>query len=90
MKIHLRNSYEPALPDSDLTVFVDVFRASTTLCSIMSRPVKKVLGINDYDIIKKHLNEEFILFSEVFNDGYDNSPTIAKTWPPEPAITPGG
>lgn len=81
MSIVVRNSYEqPAAQSSaDIAIFCDVFRASTTLLTILSKSPRQVLLTNDEQTANRYVNQGAILFSEVFAGGFDNSPSQAET-----------
>lgn len=80
MRIITRNSYETvcAGPSADGAVFCDVFRASTTLITILSRRPARVVLTNDEQTAKRLVAAGAVLFSEVFSGGFDNSPSQAR------------
>jgi len=76
MIIDIRNSYQPGAGEYDLTVFIDVFRASTTLLYIFRSGALEVIGVNRRDVIDGYLEKGYRLVSEVYGDGIDNSPSL--------------
>jgi len=76
MLTNIRNSYQPAVKEYDLTVFIDVFRASTTLLQIFRAGATEVIGVNDKALITKYVESGYRLISEVFKGGIDNSPSL--------------
>lgn len=75
MKISKRNSYEHSTKRYDISVFIDVFRASTSLLYLFHQGVKEVVLPQHDDLIPSLLKKEFILVSEVYAEGLDNSPS---------------
>ncbi len=80
LNISVRNSYQtPAVksPASkhDLTVFIDVFRASTTLLTLLKHGAGEVVGIYDPALIRDYMSRGYLLVSEVIDEGLDNSPS---------------
>ena len=75
MNIVKRHAYEQKEKTHEMTVFIDVFRASTSLLYLFQRNVEEIiLPLND-DRIPTLLNQGYVLVSEVLSDGLDNSPT---------------
>lgn len=82
MQIVTRNSYDPPFTvpqESHAIVFCDVFRASTTLLTVLSQAPSRVVLTNDEDTARRWTKEGAVLFSEVFAGGYDNSPSQARS-----------
>lgn len=80
MRIVSRNSYETVNvgTSADGAVFCDVFRASTTLLTILSRSPGRVVLTNDEKTAQRLVADGAVLFSEVFSGGFDNSPSQAR------------
>lgn len=74
MRIVVRNSYEPRRAPAAVTVFFDIFRASTTLLALMSQKPRLLVAVNDAESARRYAEEGYALFSEVYPGGYDNSP----------------
>ena len=81
MQIVIRNSYEPSPfgTNTDVAIFCDVFRASTTLLTLANSKAKDIYLTNDEETALNFVKKGAVLFSEVFKGGYDNSPTQVKT-----------
>jgi phosphosulfolactate phosphohydrolase-like enzyme len=96
MRISIRQGFEPrtsrsdgrgeeaglsshALPD--VSVFIDVVRAATTLAALLSRRPREVLATNERAVVERLRGDGYLLVSEVFDGGYDNSPTQLLTAP---------
>ena len=63
---------------SGVAVVIDVFRATTTIACLLQSQADKILVLPDANDIKKYcFNENYACFSEVVEEGYDNSPIIA-------------
>lgn len=78
MRITIRNPWLPRPPSvtpPDVAVFFDVFRASTTLAALVSKEPREILSTNDRAAIDAFVSEGYMLVSEVFQGGLDNSPT---------------
>ena len=75
MNINIRNSFDPEFINSDISVVIDIFRASTTICYILNQVPKIVLGVNSLDNASKWINDGYQLVSEVYDGGFDNSPS---------------
>lgn len=76
MRVTVRNSYESSPNASpDVAVFFDVFRASTTLLSLVHVGASTILSANDEETCRAYLGRGYELISEVFRGGIDNSPT---------------
>lgn len=74
MEIYIRNAFEKAVSGSDVTVFIDVFRASTTLAYLLSRGAE-VLCAQDMRVVEQCRTLGYTLVSEVVSGGLDNSPS---------------
>jgi 2-phosphosulfolactate phosphatase len=81
MRVICRNSYEQPndYQQASVAIFCDVFRASTTLLTILGRLPARVILTNDEETARKFVREGAVLFSEVFGGGFDNSPTQARS-----------
>lgn len=81
MNVVVRNSYEQPSGNglTEVAVFCDVFRASTTLLTILSRSPKKVFLTNKEEVAAQHVANGAVLFSEVWSGGFDNSPYQAAS-----------
>jgi phosphosulfolactate phosphohydrolase-like enzyme len=81
MQIITRNSFEPSPfgTSTDVAIFCDVFRASTTLLTLAAFRAKEIYLTNDESIANNFVANGAILFSEVFKGGYDNSPSQARS-----------
>jgi 2-phosphosulfolactate phosphatase len=81
MQIVTRNSYEmsPFGKETDIAIFCDIFRASTTLLTLANSGSKEIYLTNDEDTVSGFVKKGAILFSEVFKGGYDNSPTQVRS-----------
>ena len=76
MDIVIRQSFEAKVgAAADVTVFFDVFRASTTLAALVSRRPAEILSTNDFAKVEQMIAEGALLVSEVFAGGLDNSPS---------------
>ena len=75
MKISKRHSYNHQTDKADISVFIDVFRASTSLPLLFHQGVKEVVLLQNDDLIPSFLDKEYILVSEVYSKGMDNSPS---------------
>lgn len=82
MKIIIRQLLEGAKEAKGLTVIIDVFRAFSTACYVMSNNAKRILPVSDINLAYelKRSNPDYILMGERFEqkpDGFDfgNSPT---------------
>lgn len=80
MDIVLRHSFEPSGTKGAATVavFCDVFRASTTLLTILSKNPERVFLTNDEETASAYVARGALLFSEVFRGGFDNRPSQAE------------
>jgi phosphosulfolactate phosphohydrolase-like enzyme len=80
MSIFVRNSYEQPAANglADVAIFCDVFRASTTLLTILNKSPGQVLLTNDEPTANRYVAQGAVLFSEVFAGGFDNSPSQAE------------
>ncbi len=81
MQIITRNSFEPSPfgTSTDVAIFCDVFRASTTLLTLAASRAKEIFLTNDESTANDFVAKGAILFSEVFKGGYDNSPTQVRS-----------
>ncbi len=81
MKISLRPGYEPEMPTTipDVRVIIDVFRASTTTLAILENGAQSLFIANDFDLLKTFSEDGYLIVSEVFDLGIDNSPTLVKS-----------
>jgi phosphosulfolactate phosphohydrolase-like enzyme len=80
MKVYIRNSFEKSECQSELTVFIDILRASTTLLYLLKNRPKSILSFGSIEKLKGHMEQKdgkCMLFSEQFNEYFDNSPSIA-------------
>lgn len=76
VKVFVRNSYETsAVRKADVAVFFDVYRASTTLLSLVHVGASRILSANDEETCRKYHADGYELISEVFRGGIDNSPS---------------
>lgn len=75
LNVTIRNSYQSPAVKHDLTVFIDVFRASTTLLTLLKHGAGEVVGINDSALVRTYMSRGYLLVSEVINEGLDNSPS---------------
>lgn len=79
MSIILRAGYETSADsEPDIRIIIDVFRASTTTLAILEGGAESLLVTNDFDEIKKHSENGYLVVSEVFDLGIDNSPSLIK------------
>jgi phosphosulfolactate phosphohydrolase-like enzyme len=79
MKISLRPGYEPESANApDLRIIIDVFRASTTTLAILENGARTLMIANDFELLKKFSEDGYLIVSEVFDLGIDNSPTLVK------------
>lgn len=78
MRVEIRNAFTPPQQIPDARVFIDVFRASTTSLALLDAGVDSLLIANDLKLIQKLSQDGYLLVSEVFDLGIDNSPTIVK------------
>ena len=90
MHITIRNAFDLAskrnLPE--VRIFIDVFRASTTTLALLDAGVKTLLIANSLDLIENLSRQGYLVVSEVFHLGLDNSPTLIKKLasPPDKAV----
>lgn len=75
MDITKRHAFERQAATFDVSVFIDVFRASTSLSYLFHQGVKEVILPRHDEHIPSLLKEGFWLVSEVYSDGLDNSPS---------------
>lgn len=78
MRITLRQSFKARAADldpPDMAVFFDVFRASTTLAALIGQKPQEILSTNDRLVVEGLVADGYVLVSEVFQGGLDNSPT---------------
>jgi phosphosulfolactate phosphohydrolase-like enzyme len=74
--VRIREAFEPAGPvPVDVRIFFDVFRASTTLVALLARGAGRIVSTNDEAAVRRYHADGYLLVSEVFAGGYDNSPT---------------
>ena len=59
----------------DISVFIDVFRASTSLVFLFHQGVKEIVLPQEDDLIPSLLKNGYLLVSEVYTEGLDNSPS---------------
>ncbi|HLE11091.1 MAG: hypothetical protein A2504_01655 [Bdellovibrionales bacterium RIFOXYD12_FULL_39_22] len=78
MKIYMRNSYETEIKEADVSIFMDIFRASTTINYIFKWRPAHVVGVNTLDDAKMWMRRGYLLVSEVFDGGFDNSPSAMR------------
>lgn len=62
----------------DVRIVIDVFRASTTAIALLDASVEELLVANELDILKRYSALGYLVVSEVFDLGIDNSPTLVK------------
>lgn len=79
MKIDIRHSYTPKTQNYALTVFIDVFRATTTLLYITASGAEKVVNTASEETAKQLMGQGYELISEVLKGGADNSPYYIST-----------
>lgn len=58
-------------------VFIDVFRACSTIVSLLSSEIEKVILMNPEKSGREDPDEQQIVFSEMLPHHYDNSPLLA-------------
>lgn len=75
MDIRIFRSYEKNDFNSEVTVFIDVFRAATTLACIFEKGCNKVVIPMDDAQIPGYIDQGYALVSEVLKTGMDNSPS---------------
>ncbi|MDD4004616.1 MAG: 2-phosphosulfolactate phosphatase [Elusimicrobiaceae bacterium] len=75
MKISVRSAFEQPSAQSEATVFIDVFRAATTLCYLLRYGAGEVVGAQDAARISQYRKKGYILVSEIMAGGLDNSPS---------------
>ena len=75
MEVKIQDSFEPSAKISELAVFIDIFRASTSIICLLHRGARKVLGIRDEEELKAALAAGYRLVSEVVKTDMDNSPS---------------
>ena len=82
MKISVRNSYEAPVNGADITVFFDIFRASTTLVTLASKHPDIIVSSNHLPTIRNYQESGYRLLSEVYTGDFDNSPTqvMSESW----------
>ncbi len=81
MKIEIIHSFQNANQAKGLAVIIDVFRAFSTTCFVVSNGVKMIISVDDIDLaynLKKE-NPDYVLMGErndIVPDGFDfgNSP----------------
>lgn len=73
MKIFVRNAYEKTPQSAAITVFIDVFRASTALACMLKNGAEIVGAVNP-KIVAEYKRRGFLVSSEVVRGGMDNSP----------------
>lgn len=80
MHIRIRPGYDiPTSTDiPDIRILIDVFRASTTSLAILESRAQKLVIANNFELIQKLSTEGYLVISEVFDLGIDNSPTLIK------------
>ena len=75
MKIILINSFDKTDNLGDLVLFVDIFRASTTIVTLFANNATKIVGVKSLQQAQEFVAKNYLLVSEVYDGGYDNSPT---------------
>lgn len=80
MQVNIRPGYEPSnsLVIPDVRILIDVFRASTTTLAILESNARKLVIANDFDLIQNLSGQGYLVVSEVYDLGVDNSPTLIK------------
>lgn len=79
MQVEIRPGYDIiSSHDYELRVIIDVFRASTTAVAILESGANELVIANKLDVLQRFSREGFVIISEVFNLGLDNSPTLVK------------
>lgn len=77
MNVFIRNAFEKSPDNADITVFIDVFRASTTLAYLLKNAGAEIIGAENPVIVEKYKTEGYVVVSEVMGGGLDNSPSEA-------------
>lgn len=79
MQIQIRPGYDiPSSLEYELRVIIDVFRASTTAVAILESEASELVVANELVVLQRLFEEGYIIVSEVFDLGLDNSPTLVK------------
>ena len=76
----IRNGFDSRPLDwmPDISILIDVFRASTTSIAILETRPLEYLVANDFNLIRELLENSYRLISEVYDLGIDNSPTLVR------------
>ena len=82
MNIRIQNGFEdrPINWMPNVSIIIDVFRASTTTLAILEKRPTEYLIVNELDLIKDLLENSYRLISEVYDLGIDNSPTLVRQY----------
>ncbi|MBK9323720.1 MAG: 2-phosphosulfolactate phosphatase [Bdellovibrionaceae bacterium] len=80
MNVKIRNGFDISPPDRtpDISIIIDVFRASTTSLAILEKQPVEYFITNDLDLIRNLIGNSYRLISEVYDLGIDNSPTLVR------------
>lgn len=80
MNIKIRNGFEDRTSNwiPEVSIVIDVFRASTTSLAILEKKPSEYLMANDLNLIQDLLKNSYRLVSEVYDLGVDNSPTLVR------------
>lgn len=70
-----RNAWETPALACEASVFIDVFRASTTLAYLLNAEVAEVLAVRDEAQVRELVPRGYRLVSEIMRDDLDNSPS---------------
>ncbi|MBI5623799.1 MAG: 2-phosphosulfolactate phosphatase [Elusimicrobia bacterium] len=75
MIVTARNAWEASPFPPEASVFIDVFRASTTLVYLLNAEVAEVLAVRDIELVRELVPRGYRLISEIMRDDLDNSPS---------------
>lgn len=80
MRVTIRNGFTPSKSDDfpSAQLVIDVFRAATTTISLLEAQVAELVIANDFEIVKDFHSKNYLIVSEVFDLGIDNSPTLVS------------
>lgn len=78
MEVNLRNAFEVPRDVPELRIVIDVFRASSTTVALSESGLRSLYVANDFETLTRLHSEGFVVVSEVFDLGIDNSPTLVR------------
>ena len=78
MQIKIFKGLEKTEQMRGMGVVIDVFRATSTIACLIKSKAKRIIVLPDANQIKHYTKkDDFVCFSEVVSEGFDNSPITA-------------